>query len=61
MIETAALMCAFILGGIFATALILFLDRPVERKQTPMGRIMGKWPGDETDEEVERALRELEK
>ena len=25
----------------------------------PMGRIMGKWPGDETDEEIEAMLKKL--
>jgi len=28
---------------------------------TPMGRIMGRWPGDETDEEIEKGLASLQR
>ena len=28
---------------------------------TPMGRIVGKWPGDETDEEINEALEQFGK
>lgn len=28
---------------------------------TPMERIMGRWPGDETDKQIEQALRPINK
>ena len=30
-----------------------------DNASTPMSRIMGKWPGDETDEEIEAMLKKL--
>ena len=33
---------------------------PQPTHDTPFGRIMGKWPGDETEEEIEQALKLLD-